>query len=210
MQAIANNVRQWGAYRIPSKPLLAHRAPCSVGRSLCSNRSTSNYRFVCLAEKPAGDSGAISSDEELEAFHESFETEAGMLVGSITEDIAEVDFLGESTSGNLTLDRRNVITDLSEGIVGALGMSSLNDIINIPSDVLKDTTKTYLDALRVPENLPEGNPQRAIYCSRTLNLGAVKAIGVPVDGMKFDPNLVTRGLIMDKEHGNLIKVDRFG
>eukprot|EP00798_Chlamydomonas_sp_ICE-L_P002059 gene2059-18237_t len=31
-----------------------------------------------------------------------------------------------------------------------------------------------------------------------------------MDCLKFDPDLVTRGLIMDKEHGNLIKVDRFG
>lgn len=29
-------------------------------------------------------------------------------------------------------------------------------------------------------------------------------------GLRFDPDLVIRGLIMDKEFGNLIKVDRFG
>lgn len=34
--------------------------------------------------------------------------------------------------------------------------------------------------------------------------------GVPVDGLQFDSDLVIRGLIMDKERGNLIKVDRFG
>jgi hypothetical protein len=34
--------------------------------------------------------------------------------------------------------------------------------------------------------------------------------GIPVDGLQFDSDLVIRGLIMDKELGNLIKVDRFG
>ncbi|EFJ49794.1 hypothetical protein VOLCADRAFT_80573 [Volvox carteri f. nagariensis] len=100
--------------------------------------------------------------------------------------------------------------------------------------------QSVLDVLDVPESFPDGNPQRAIYCSRTLNLRSIKAIGrrdytlihydvnawegrayeygletlrqqgVPVDGLRFDPDLVIRGLIMDKEHGNLIKVDRFG
>lgn len=31
-----------------------------------------------------------------------------------------------------------------------------------------------------------------------------------MDGLKFDPGLVVRGLIVDKELGNLVKVDRFG
>jgi hypothetical protein len=33
---------------------------------------------------------------------------------------------------------------------------------------------------------------------------------VPVDGLRFDPDLVIRGLIIDIEYGNIIKVDRFG
>jgi hypothetical protein len=41
-------------------------------------------------------------------------------------------------------------------------------------------------------------------------LETLRAAGVPVDGLRFDPDLVIRGLIMDKEYGNLIKVDRFG
>ena len=35
-------------------------------------------------------------------------------------------------------------------------------------------------------------------------------VGCPVGGLTFDPNLVIRGLIVDKELGNLVKVDRFG
>ncbi|RVW55922.1 Cytosolic purine 5'-nucleotidase [Vitis vinifera] len=90
---------------------------------------------------------------------------------------------------------------------------------------------------------------RGIFCSRTLNLRSISAIGYdmdytlmhynvmvtfmplvqawegrayeycmdnlrnmgfPVDGLAFDPNLVIRGLVIDKEKGNLVKPDRFG
>ena len=39
---------------------------------------------------------------------------------------------------------------------------------------------------------------------------ALRAMGLPVDGLKFDSSLVIRGLILDKELGNTVKVDRFG
>lgn len=38
----------------------------------------------------------------------------------------------------------------------------------------------------------------------------LREAGCPVEGLRFDPDLVTRGLIVDKELGNLLKVDRFG
>jgi hypothetical protein len=41
-------------------------------------------------------------------------------------------------------------------------------------------------------------------------LESLRQQGFPVDGLSFDSKLVIRGLIMDKEKGNLIKVDRFG
>ena len=44
----------------------------------------------------------------------------------------------------------------------------------------------------------------------TYGLQYLQEIGCPVDGLQFDPTLVTRGLIADQELGNLIKVDRFG
>ncbi|KAK3278073.1 hypothetical protein CYMTET_13969 [Cymbomonas tetramitiformis] len=34
--------------------------------------------------------------------------------------------------------------------------------------------------------------------------------GLPVEDLKFDPDLVIRGLIIDLERGNLVKADRFG
>ena len=35
-------------------------------------------------------------------------------------------------------------------------------------------------------------------------------VGFPVDELIFDPELVCRGLIIDKKLGNMVKVDRFG
>ena len=84
-------------------------------------------------------------------------------------------------------------------------------------------------------------PERGLFCNRTLNLRAIKAIGYDMDytlihyrveaweqrayehlrqrlveqgwaisHLTFDPNLVIRGLIIDTEHGNLLKANRFG
>ncbi len=84
-------------------------------------------------------------------------------------------------------------------------------------------------------------PGRRIYCNRTLNMRAMRAIGydmdytlvhyrmepwerrafdylngklaalgMPTSGLEFDPEFVTRGLIIDAELGNLIKANRFG
>jgi 5'-nucleotidase len=82
---------------------------------------------------------------------------------------------------------------------------------------------------------------RAVYCNRTLNLHAIKAVGYdldytlvhyhvkpweqrayahlqrklaglgwPVEDLVFDPQRVIRGLIVDKELGNIVKANRFG
>lgn len=90
-------------------------------------------------------------------------------------------------------------------------------------------------------HLVEPPRARGIFCNRTLNLRAIKAIGYdmdytlvhyqveewerrayaylqqkladqgwPVAGLEFDPRRVIRGLIVDLELGNLLKVNRFG
>ena len=38
----------------------------------------------------------------------------------------------------------------------------------------------------------------------------LEARGWPVQGLTFDPELVIRGLILDTEHGNVVKANRFG
>ncbi|MHC1728769.1 MAG: HAD-IG family 5'-nucleotidase [Syntrophobacteraceae bacterium] len=82
---------------------------------------------------------------------------------------------------------------------------------------------------------------RGIFCNRTLNFNAIRAIGYdmdytlvhyrmesweqraynyikeglrpagwPLDGLLFDPELVMRGLVIDRELGNVVKANRFG
>lgn len=159
------------------------------------------------------------------------------MVGPVDESEAEVDFLGEITTGNLhLLDQVS-----AEGDVSVLGLSHLTDIVDVPYDSLKGAQKGILTDIGVPQSYPEGLPHRAIFCSRTLNLRSIQAIGYdmdytlihydvnawegkayayglkylkdvgcPVDGLTFDANLVIRGLIVDKDNGNVLKVDRFG
>ena len=38
----------------------------------------------------------------------------------------------------------------------------------------------------------------------------LQEMGCPIEGLEFDPSLVTRGLIVDKILGNIVKADRFG
>jgi len=92
----------------------------------------------------------------------------------------------------------------------------------------------------LPEKKCTHSP-RGIFCNRTLNLGAVRAIGYdmdytlihyrmqsweecayryikeelsrdgwPVEHLIFDSDLVTRGLVIDIELGNVVKANRFG
>ena len=82
---------------------------------------------------------------------------------------------------------------------------------------------------------------RGVFCNRTLNMRAIKAIGYdmdytlvdydveawerrayegvrdafvaqgwPIGHLRFDPQSVIRGLIIDTDHGNLLKANRFG
>jgi len=80
-----------------------------------------------------------------------------------------------------------------------------------------------------------------IFCNRTLNLGAIRAVGYdmdytlvhyrmevwehcaygymketlltegwPVEELSFNPQLAMRGLVIDTDHGNVVKANRFG
>lgn len=82
---------------------------------------------------------------------------------------------------------------------------------------------------------------RGVFCNRTLNLNAIRAIGYDMDytlvhyrmsswehraylyikegisragwnleALKFDPELVVRGLVIDTQLGNVVKANRFG
>ena len=49
--------------------------------------------------------------------------------------------------------------------------------------------------------------ERMVYAQARERLGSE---GWPVEGLAFDPQMVTRGLVIDTELGNLVKANRFG
>jgi len=137
-----------------------------------------------------------------------------------------LDYFGESTRGDLL------------PVPEMMGRGSFME-----GEELQDVCdKLGLDKWGTPKTwgLP-AQPQRSVFCSRTVNMRSIRCIGYdmdytlihykvtewegraymyakenleqvgfPVDELIFDPELVCRGLIIDKKLGNMVKVDRFG
>ncbi|KAL2630442.1 hypothetical protein R1flu_015128 [Riccia fluitans] len=147
----------------------------------------------------------------------------------------DVDYLGESTKGDMTVRRDLFDPCDNEGVASLRG-----PIEEVAKHEAKEA-EGLLEKLKVPARWPEGKASRGIFCSRTLSLRSIttigydmdytlvhynvkawegraydygiaqlKSMGYPVEGLTFDPDLVIRGLILDKEKGNLVKADRFG
>ncbi|KAL5700664.1 hypothetical protein ACHQM5_026083 [Ranunculus cassubicifolius] len=145
---------------------------------------------------------------------------------------SEVDYLGESTKGDLNVKLE---------ALGIDGHAALEGPIEEIARFEAKEAESLLADLGIPDPVSSRHSSHGIFCSRTLNLRSISAIGYdmdytlihynvmawegraydycmdnlkgmgfPVDGLEFDPNLVIRGLIMDKERGNLVKADRFG
>lgn len=142
--------------------------------------------------------------------------------------MSEVDYLGESTKGDL---------NLNFGIDGKALRGPVEEVAKMEAQ----EAENLLQHLGIPVPYNARHSPRGIFCSRTLNLRSISAIGYdmdytlmhynvmawegraydycmenlrhvgfPVDGLAFDPDLVIRGLVIDKEKGNLVKADRFG
>ncbi|KAM0911768.1 hypothetical protein ACQ4PT_013248 [Festuca glaucescens] len=166
--------------------------------------------------------------------------------------LSEVDYLGESTKGDLNVRRRHL------DALGGNGKSTLHGPIEDIAWKEAREAETLLSDLGIADPLTVRNSPRGIFCTRTLNLRSIsvigydmdytlihynvmkvrdtfvelilhailkhifrrraydygmanlKGMGFPVDALEFDPDLVIRGLIMDKVKGNLVKADRFG
>ncbi|ESW26473.1 hypothetical protein PHAVU_003G122300 [Phaseolus vulgaris] len=149
---------------------------------------------------------------------------------------SDVDYLGESTKGDL-----NVKSEHLEAF-GIDGHGALEGPIEEVARSEARQAEDLLKDLGIPVSPSSSRESpRGIFCSRTLNLRSISAIGYdmdytlihynvvawegraydycmenlrnmgfPVDGLAFDPDLVIRGLVIDKEKGNLVKADRFG
>ncbi|KAJ9699962.1 hypothetical protein PVL29_005685 [Vitis rotundifolia] len=107
----------------------------------------------------------------------------------------DVDYLGQSTKGDL-----NVKSDHLDSF-GLGGRSALEGPIE---EVARAEAGEAEDLLR-HLGIPAWEGRAYEYCMDNL-----RNMGFPVDGLAFDPDLVIRGLVIDKEKGNLVKPDRFG
>lgn len=164
-------------------------------------------------------------------------TAAGVEAFSVTPaNRSDVDYLGQSTKGDL-----NVNFDYLEEVFGDDGQVTMGGPIEEVAKMEAEEAETLLRDLEIPGPFSSRHSPRGIFCSRTLNLRSISAIGYdmdytlmhynvmawegraydycmenlrsmgfPVDGLAFDPDLVIRGLVIDKEKGNLVKADRFG
>ena len=154
----------------------------------------------------------------------------------------QTDLFGESTLGNLHFAEGMPSALPGDVLSPRLGRAAPADVAGASYAGLKEATQAVLAGLEVPPTTyPDSRPQRAIFCSRTLNLRSIQVIGYdmdytlihydvnawegkayayglaslrelgcPVEGLRFDPDLVIRGLVLDTEAGNTLKVDRFG
>ncbi|KAI3505959.1 hypothetical protein L1887_28302 [Cichorium endivia] len=143
----------------------------------------------------------------------------------------DFDYLGQSTKGDL---------NLKYGINGQSDIAWKGPIEEVARLQAKEAEGLLKD-LGIQDPSSSRHSPRGIFCSRTLNLRSItaigydmdytlmhynvmawegraydycmenlKTVGFPVDGLAFDPDLVIRGLVIDKEKGNLVKADRFG
>ncbi|KAI4344700.1 hypothetical protein L6164_011897 [Bauhinia variegata] len=146
-----------------------------------------------------------------------------------------VDYLGQSTKGDLKFKLEHLEA------FGINGHATLEGPIEEVARTEAREAEDLLKDLGIPSPSSSRNSSRGIFCSRTLNLRSISAIGYdmdytlmhynvmawegraydycmenlrnmgyPVDGLAFDADLVIRGLVIDKERGNLVKADRFG
>ncbi|KAF9592900.1 hypothetical protein IFM89_018616 [Coptis chinensis] len=118
---------------------------------------------------------------------------------------SDVDYLGESTKGDLNVKQEHM------DAFGIDGQATLEGPIEEIARIEAKEAEALLSDLGIPDPFSSRYSPRGIFCSRTLNLRSISAIGYDMDYTLIHYNvMVIRGLIMDKERGNLVKSDRFG
>ncbi|KAE8683382.1 HAD-superfamily hydrolase isoform 3 [Hibiscus syriacus] len=163
-------------------------------------------------------------------------TRVGEDVFSLTSSSeCDIDYLGQSTKGDLNVNLQHLET------FGLDGEATLEGPIEQVARLEAEEAGGLLRELGITSPSAARLSSRGIFCSRTLNLRSISAIGYdmdytlihynvmawegraydycmenlknmgfPVEGLAFDPDLVIRGLVIDKQKGNLVKADRFG
>ncbi|KAE8734212.1 HAD-superfamily hydrolase isoform 3 [Hibiscus syriacus] len=160
----------------------------------------------------------------------SSSTSLGEDIFSLTSSsTCDVDYLGQSTKGDLNLNLQHLET------FGLDGQSSLEGPIEQIARLEEEEAGGLLRDLGILSPSAARLSPRGIFCSRTLNLRSISAIGYDMDytlihynvkaweGRAYDycmenlknmgfPLLLTLiwGIVIDKHKGNLVKADRFG
>ncbi|BAT76979.1 hypothetical protein VIGAN_01505600 [Vigna angularis var. angularis] len=206
-------------------------SPAVASTTLINNK----YFKITAFTKPTSHNGVnLRSEKALKPYR--CRADANSDFFSVTSsNKSDVDYLGQSTKGDL-----NVKSEHLEAF-GFDGHAALEGPIEEVARSEARQAEDLLKDLGIPSPSSSRNSPRGIFCSRTLNLRSISAIGYdmdytlihynvmawegraydyclenlrnmgfPVDGLAFDPNLVIRGLVIDKENGNLVKADRFG
>lgn len=147
----------------------------SPGRAAWIPQPAASRRCIPARCQGSGADGP-ASDAACDADVDQFCTTAG-IVDIVEATEAEVDVFGELSTGNLHF------TSEAEGVDGAsLGLRSVEDIFQLPYDGVKSRVRSLLGRLGASEAeaespYPEGDPRRAVFCCRTLNLRSIQAIG---------------------------------
>lgn len=157
-------------------------------------------------------------------------TKSDVHVFSVTPSTAsDVDYLGQSTKGDLNINigsggqaalegpieevARTEARD-AEDLLQQLGIPGPFSASNSPRGIFCSRTLNLrsigvigydMDYTLMHYNVMAWEGRAYDYCMVNL-----RNMGFPVDGLAFDPELVIRGLVIDKEKGNLVKADRFG
>ncbi|XP_010547040.1 PREDICTED: 5'-nucleotidase domain-containing protein 4 [Tarenaya hassleriana] len=209
----------WGS--MSTKMSFASSTPAVFIAKIPDRRSYSTRMVNCSAAgADGGRGGGVTVGDE---------------VFSVTTSSKYVDYLGQSTKGDLNLSLDSLQS------FGIDGQATLKGPIEEVARTEAQAAENLIRDLGIPGPFSARHSPRGIFCSRTLNLRSISAIGYDmdytlmhynvmawegraydycmdnlrnmgfrVDGLAFDPDLVIRGLVIDKEKGNLVKADRFG
>ncbi|EXB75646.1 hypothetical protein L484_026123 [Morus notabilis] len=208
--------------------LKQQRTPFNSNFNFNFNFNLKTKKKMRLVIKCAANSNSNSNQKQ---------TSSPSSVFSVTSSSgSDFDYLGQSTKGDFNLN-----SDHFDSFVAIDGHSTLQGPIEEVASIETQEAEILLKHLGIPNPSSSRYSLRGIFCSRTLNLRSISAIGYdmdytlmhynvmawegraydycmenlkkigfPVDGLAFDPDLVIRGLVIDKEKGNLVKADRFG
>ncbi|TVU22389.1 hypothetical protein EJB05_32081 [Eragrostis curvula] len=224
--------------------LLCLRAPLRPSPPQPRSRPPPRPRFLlgALPRRPAASCSALSlrcraldASRPAAVEEDGLEDEEESYFSVTSSGLSEVDYLGESTRGDLNVRRKHLEA------LGGNGQSALHGPIEEIAWKEAEEAESLLHDLGIADPFSVRHSPRGIFCTRTLNLRSIsvigydmdytlihynvkawegraydygmenlKSMGFPVDDLEFDPDLVIRGLVMDKEKGNLVKADRFG